>query len=399
MNSDLNGQSRTGTGALSTERVLSGLLLAGVGIGCAFVLQRFASAILWAAILVFTTWPVFIWLQTRLRLARGWAAGLMVLRVAGRLLLPLAAAVPSGADDVAHIRREVEALLDNGPPSAPDWLRGLPLVGATLAEYWNGFVADFSGLGDLLRPYLGAILENGLTVLLGVAGGVLQFLLALFFAYFFWASGDVLAVQLRAILVRIAGDAADRLITVTGLVVRGTVYGILGTALVQGVLTGIGLYVTGVPRPVLLGAFAGLISVLPVGAPVVWIPASLWLLSEGRTGWGIFLAIYGAVLISGSDNIIRPYFIARGARLPFLLTIVGVLGGALAFGLLGIFVGPVLLGVGYILVAEYARGGGAPDVTPALGDGTQGAAGRGGAKSDALLPTEPARLAERTEVL
>lgn len=386
--------------ALSTERLLSGLLLAGIGIGCAFVLQRFASAILWAAILVFTTWPVFRWLRVRLGLARGWAAGLMVLLTAVLIVLPLAAAVPSGADDVAHIRREVEALLDRGPPLAPGWLPGIPLVGSTLAEYWNGFVADFSGVGDLLRPYLGAILENGLTVLLGVAGGVLQFLLALFFAYFFWASGDVLAVQLRAILVRIAGSAADRLITVTGLVVRGTVYGILGTALVQGVLTGLGLWATGVPRPVLLGAFAGLISVLPIGAPVVWIPASLWLLSQGRTGAGIFLAIYGAVLISGSDNVIRPYFISRGARLPFLLTIVGVLGGALAFGLLGIFVGPVLLGVGYILVAEYARGGGAPDVTPVVADGMHApAANDGAATPEGVLPAAPARLAERTKVL
>lgn len=368
MNSDASPSGATARPALSTERVLSGLLLAGLGIGCAFVLQRFASAILWAAILVFTTWPVFRWLRLKLRLARGWAAGLMVLLTAVLLVLPLALAVPSGADDVAHIRREVEELLDKGMPTSPSWLYNLPLVGPTLSDYWNGFAADFSGVGELLRPYLGVILENSLSVLLGVAGGVLQFLLALFFAYFFWASGDVLSVQLRAILTRIAGSAADRLITVTGLVVRGTVYGILGTALVQGILTGFGLYLTGVPRPVLLGAFAGLISVLPVGAPVVWIPASLWLLSEGRTGWAIFLAVYGTVLISGSDNVIRPYFIARGARLPFLLTIVGVLGGALAFGLLGIFVGPVLLGVGYILVAEYARGGGGPDVAENVGE-------------------------------
>lgn len=347
---------------LSTERALSALLLAGIAVGCAFVLQRFASAILWAAILVFTTWPVFRWFRTRLGLARGWAAGLMVLLTAVLIVLPLALAVPSGADDVVLLRREIESLLDQGMPTSPTWLYNLPLVGPTLSDYWNGFAADFSGVGTLLRPYLGVILENGLSLLLGVAGGILQFLLALFFAYFFWASGDALALQLRAILTRIAGDAADRLINVTGLVVRGTVYGILGTALVQGILTGFGLYLSGVPRPVLLGAFAGLISVLPIGAPVVWIPAALWLLSEGRTGWGIFLGIYGFVLISGSDNIIRPYFIARGARLPFLLTIVGVLGGALAFGLLGIFVGPVLLGVGYILVAEYARGGGAPEI-------------------------------------
>ena len=140
----------------------------------------------------------------------------------------------------------------------------------------------------------------------------------------------------------------------TGATVRGTVYGILGTAIVQGLLTTLGLYVSGVPRPLLLGLIAGLLSVLPIGAPVVWIPAALWLLGTGHTGWGVFLALHGLLIISGSDNVIRPYFISRGAQLPFLLTILGVLGGALAFGLLGIFLGPVLLGVGFTLVAEFA---------------------------------------------
>jgi predicted PurR-regulated permease PerM len=105
-----------------------------------------------------------------------------------------------------------------------------------------------------------------------------------------------------------------------------------------------------------LGSIAGLLAVLPIGAPLVWIPASIWLLGSGHLGWGIFLAIYGVGAISGSDSLIRPWFIARGAQLPFLLTVLGVLGGALAFGLLGIFLGPVLLGIGYTLVNEWARG-------------------------------------------
>jgi predicted PurR-regulated permease PerM len=124
---------------------------------------------------------------------------------------------------------------------------------------------------------------------------------------------------------------------------------------VQGLLTAFGLWLSGVPRPVLLAAVAGFLSVLPIGAPLVWIPSALWLLSRGHTGWGIFLVLYGVCFISGSDSVIRPYFIARGAQLPFLLTLLGVLGGALAFGLLGIFLGPVLLGVGFTLVVEFTR--------------------------------------------
>jgi predicted PurR-regulated permease PerM len=147
---------------------------------------------------------------------------------------------------------------------------------------------------------------------------------------------------------------ADRLIDVTGATVRGVVYGLLGTAVVQGILTTLGLWVSGVPRAALLGVVAGALSVLPIGAPLVWIPAGLWLMGSGHMVWGIALLIYGVVAISGADVVIRPYFIARGAQLPLLLTVLGVLGGAVAFGLLGIFVGPVLLGVGFALVNEWA---------------------------------------------
>lgn len=337
-----------------TERILMGILLAGLAIGCWLVLAPFLSAILWGAILVYTTWPLFTWLRLRLRLRDSAAAGVMVFLTALLIVLPLALAAPAGADDAQILRRTVEDAVARGLPSAPGWLPEVPLIGSTIAEYWNTWATDLSAIGDTLKPYLGMIVESGLKTMLSVAGGVLQFLLALVVAFFFYASGEVLAGHLARIIGRIAGPRAPRLIAVTGATVRGTVYGILGTALVQGFLTAFGLWLSGVPRPVLLGAIAGVIAVLPIGAPVVWIPASLWLLSTGHTGWGIFLFSYGLLIVSGSDNVIRPYFIARGAKLPFLLTILGVLGGAIAFGLLGIFLGPVLLGVGFTLVVEFS---------------------------------------------
>ena len=207
---------------------------------------------------------------------------------------------------------------------------------------------------EALRPYFGMVLEGGLGLLLGLANGVLLFVLALFIAFFFYLYGEPIAARLRVILERIAGERADRLIAVTGATVRGVVLGILLTAIVQGILTAFGLWLSGVPRPVLLGAVAGFLAVLPIGAPVVWIPGALWLMGTGHLGWGIFLAVYGVVAVSGADSVIRPWFIARGAQLPFLLTVLGVLGGALSFGLLGIFLGPVLLGIGYTLLNEWA---------------------------------------------
>ena len=169
---------------------------------------------------------------------------------------------------------------------------------------------------EALRPYFGIVLEGGLSLLLGLANGVLLFVLALFIAFFFYLYGDPISARLRVILQRIAGARAERLIDVTGATVRGVVYGILLTAIVQGMLTAFGLWLSGVPRPVLLGAVAGFLSVLPIGAPVVWIPAALWLMSSGHLGWGIFLAVYGVVAVSGADSVIRPWFIARGAQLP-----------------------------------------------------------------------------------
>jgi predicted PurR-regulated permease PerM len=299
---------------------------------------------------------VFEMLRQSLRLHRVSAALMMVAMTAVTLVLPIGLAAPGSADDVTNLRHIVMDGLRAGLPNAPHWVFDIPLVGPTAGDLWDRWAADISVMLDALHPYFGIVLENTLSLLLGIANGVVMFLLALFIAFFFYVYGEPIADRLRLILQRIAGVQADRLIAVTGATVRGVVYGILGTAVVQGLLTAFGLWISGVPRPVLLAGIAGFLSVLPIGAPVVWLPASIWLMSTGHVGWGIFLAVYGAGAISGSDSLIRPWFIARGAQLPFLLTILGVLGGALAFGLLGIFLGPVLLGIGFTLVNEWARG-------------------------------------------
>ncbi len=332
-----------------------GLLLGGIAAGCLLVLYPFISAILWAAILVFTTWPVCEWLRLRLRIGRSGAAGIMVALTALVIVLPLALAAPGSATEVNNVRNLLEKLLGAGLPQSPLWVYQIPLFGPTLGDLWNHWAADISAMGEALRPYFGMLIEGGLSLLLGIANGVVLFLLALFIAFFFYLYGEPIGARLQVLAQRIAGEQAEPLIRVTGATVRGTVYSILGTALLQGVLTGLGLWMCGVPRAGLLGALAGFLAVLPIGAPVVWIPAALWLLSIGATARGIFLAAYGVVVITGTYHVLQPWLLARGAQLPFLLTVLGVLGGALAFGLLGIFLGPVLLGVGFTLVNEWAR--------------------------------------------
>jgi predicted PurR-regulated permease PerM len=335
------------------DRILMMLLLGGVAIGCTLVLYPFLSAILWAAILTYTTWPLFQWCRRQLHLGTHATAGLMVGVMAVLVVLPLALAAPVNRADVEQLRQEITSVLEGGLPEPPAWVGNIPLIGSSISERWSEWAEDLTTMVTFFRPYFGMAGEAALSVLLGLANGILLFLLALFIAFFFFVSGERLAEIAAALLRRIAGEQAERLLKVTGSTIRGVVYGILGTSIVQGILTGLGLWLVGIPRAWLLGLIAGGLSVLPIGAPVVWIPAGLWLLSNGATLRGVALLVYGLVAISGSDSVIRPYFIARGADLPFLLTMLGVLGGALAFGLLGVFVGPVLLGVGYTLVMEY----------------------------------------------
>ncbi len=337
------------------DRILMMLLLGGVAIGCTLVLYPFFSAILWAAILTYTTWPMFEWCRRTLKLGSRATSLLMVVAMTVLVVLPLALAVPSNRADVDELRAQITAALQYGLPEPPAWINSVPLIGPSVAEQWSQWAEDLSSMVAFFQPYFGMAGEVLLGMLLGVGRGVLLFMLALFIAFFFFVSGEKLADIAASLLRRIAGEQAERLLSVTGSTIRGVVYGILGTAVVQGILTGLGLWLVGIPRAWLLGLIAGALSVLPIGAPAVWIPVGLWLLSTGSTARGIILLVYGVVAISGSDSVIRPYFIARGAHLPFLLTMLGVLGGALAFGLLGVFVGPVLLGVGYTLVMEYGE--------------------------------------------
>ena len=295
---------------------MMGLLLGGVATGCIIVLYPFFSALLWAAILTFTTWPVYRHLQQRS--GRYTAAALMMILTALLVVLPLTLVASAGIEDAPGIARAIENALAMHLPEPPRWVAGTPLIGRQVAQTWTKWSADLSAAGAFVQPYLGSIASRALNLLVQIASGLLQLVLALFIGFFFW---------------------------------------ILGTAIVQGILTGIGFAIAHVPSPVLFGGIAAFFAVLPIGAPLVWVPAAIWLALTHHLAWGIVLGVYGVVAISGADHVIRPVFISRGAQLPYLLTVLGVLGGVLAFGGLGIFLGPVLLGVGYTLAVEFAATG------------------------------------------
>jgi predicted PurR-regulated permease PerM len=345
------------TDPIRPAKLLGLFALAMLGFGCFLVLKPFISALLWAVILVFTTWPAFRLLRERTGMGPGVAALVMVTLEFLLIGLPLVFAAPTSREDVEALRASVERLLLEGLPNLAVSLSALPFVGPYVAEALAGWDATFAGLFDALRPYAGTLAQNALSLLLAVLSGLAELLLAIFLAFFFYRDGPAIADRAEAVMERLAGPPARRLMQLTGDVTRGVVYGLLGTAVVQGAMATFGFWIAGVPQPVLLGVVTGVISILPVGAPLVWIPAAIWLFTQGQTGWGIFMLVYGAAGISSVDNVIRPWMISRGADLPLLLTLLGAIGGVLAFGFLGLFLGPVLLAVGYTLVKDWAVAG------------------------------------------
>jgi predicted PurR-regulated permease PerM len=293
----------------------------------------------------------------RFRLPRTGAAILMVIASFLILVVPIIYVAPTSRGEIDAMQGAIERALAGGLPDITPALSAIPLVGDSAVEWWRHIAGDSGALMAVVRPYAGTIAQTVLSVVLSVLSGVAELLVAILLAFFFYRDGPAIASRIHAMIGRLAGERATHLIDLTGNVTRGVVFGLVGTAIAQGLMTFVGLWMAGVPQSALLGVIAGCISILPVGAPLVWFPAALWLFSQGSLGWGLFMLLYGGLGISSVDNIIRPWFISKGADLPLLLTLIGALGGVFAFGFLGLFLGPVLLAVGYSVVKDWADRG------------------------------------------
>jgi len=353
-----------------SDRFLAVLALTLLGAGCVLVLWPFLTALVWAAILASTSWPAFLWLDRIVGQRRTVAAILMTLLVTVVLLGPIVSLALAMADNVAELGRAASALVKNGLPDAPSWLASLPLVGQTIHDYWQQFAHDspklVSELEKLAKPAQAAALTGGRMV----AKGVLDMGLSVFLAFFFFLHGEALARRLRIALERLSGVRAAYLLGIVRGTVTGVIYGILGTGLAQGVLAAIGFAVAGVPGAVLLGGATFFLSVVPVGPPLVWGGAAIWLFQQDQPAWALFVAAWGFFVVSTVDNVIKPFIISRGASLPFAIVFLGVLGGVLAFGVIGAFLGPTLLAVGYRLATEWTAAGPAQPAGTASTDET-----------------------------
>ncbi len=336
------------------DRILTMVVLALLLVGCFLVLSPFLTAIIWALILCATIWPFFVHLRQRLKGRSGIAALAIVLLMAVTLLAPFVIVGVTIADNAEVIGERVQDFLKTGPPPPPEWVAQIPIIGEWAAATWGSFAHDSGRLFEAARQFfepLRKVLYTGGTTFLG---GILQLALSIFIAFFFLRDGDALLTRAHAAIERIAPLHGGRLALVAATTVRGVVLGILGTALAQGVLMAIGLWFAGFKAAPLLGLVTFFLSPVPIGPPLVWIPAGILMITQGETGWGIFLFVWGALVVSSVDNFLKPMIISRGSALPFVLVLLGVLGGAIAFGFVGVFLGPVLLAVGYALTKEWA---------------------------------------------
>jgi predicted PurR-regulated permease PerM len=339
--------------AMKSERILLLALAGALGVGCFLILVPFLPAMLWAGILVYCLWPLYMRFTKHVRPVV--AAFIITLLVAGIVLVPLVHLALVAAKEARQSRGWISNVMQNGLPPAPLFLQKIPLIGSLLSDFWNNSADDLGGVASSMQPFFGTLAHSGFKLVIDLTHGLVGIVVALFIAYFFFLSGAQIIARMRLLLVRIMNEnRVEHLLGLVAGTVRGVVFGIVGTAALQGVLYAIGFETAHAPQPLLLASLAGLISIVPAGAIVVYVPLCLFLLAKGHVLGGVLLLAYCFVVVGGADSIVRPWLISRGASLPYALTLVGVLGGAIAFGALGIFLGPVLLALGLAVAEEFA---------------------------------------------
>lgn len=326
------------------------LLLVG---GCLLVLRPFVSALLWAVVLSFSSWPIYRRLLKLVRGRRTLAALIMTTAMILVVFLPFVIIGAAVSDNVRDLTAAARSWTQTGPPAPPTWLQKLPLVGKRVVDHWQIVANDSEKLLELGKRLIAP--TSAFLVTLGkmLISGLAQLALSILVAFFLFRNGESAAQRMVTTVERIADERGRRLLKVAGDTVRGVVYGILGTALIQAVMAGVGFFIAGVPGAGMLMLLTFFLSVVPVGPPLIWVPAMLWLFHQGSTGWAVFMLIWGFG-VSSIDNVVKPWLISQGSDMPFILILFGVLGGALAFGFIGVFLGPTLLAVGYRIIGDWA---------------------------------------------
>jgi predicted PurR-regulated permease PerM len=334
------------------RRVLVAGLILGIVLLTFTVLQPFIVPLIWGGILAYVSWPMQVRLERWLRKRVGLAALLTTLIVTLAIVVPLVWLILMVRVEAVTAYAKVQAFLAS-KPSLPTALRDLPWIGAWAQDMLQQLSAD----PNAMREQLVVTLEQSSIEVSKLIGGVGRNAAKLFFAvlsmFFLLRDGPRLVREARAILEGILGPRVHDYLDAIGATTQAVVYALILGAIAQGTVAGVGYLFAGVEAPVLMGAITVLIALIPFGAPLVWGSLALWKLVTGDVWHGVFLLVWGLFVVSWVDNLVRPMVISNATRMPFLLVVFGVLGGVLAFGLVGLFIGPVLLAVSLAIWREW----------------------------------------------
>jgi predicted PurR-regulated permease PerM len=327
------------------RRIMLAFLLGGLLILAFWVLLPFLVPAAWAAVLVHVTWPFYLWLRKRLGGRHVVASLAMTLLVALVLILPLIWVLLLLRSEMAMAWTHVAGLLEQGKLLLPSQIRSIPWFGAELGAFFDRINAHPAALRGEVGKISDWLVAHAGSFASGIGGSLAKLGLAIFTAFFFYLDGEAVITQVRGVLRQVLDERIDHYLEAISATTRAVVYGIVLTALAQGVLAGVGYAVAGVPSPVFFAAVTMLVALIPFGTPFAWGGVCLWLLFTGHVWAAIGLLVWCVIVVSWVDNIIRPLVISNVTRIPFLLVMFGVLGGLAAFGMIGLFLGPVILAV------------------------------------------------------
>ena len=336
-----------------TYTTLSVLFIGVLILSCFWILRPFLGSFVWASVIVVATWPAFERLEALLAGRRGLAVAAMAVTILLIILVPISLAIFTIVENIDNISTQVRSLSMLSLSAPPDWVSRIPLAGGKLAEHWREFASlSPDERAAPLLPYA----QTALQWLMAKAGSIgmtmLSFLLTVIIATILYAKGPVVREGVLSFARRLAGKQGKEVTLLAAKAVRGVVLGVVVTALVQATIGGLGLFVTGVPAATLLTAVMLILCLAQLGPILVLVPSTVWLYWSGHPGWGTVLLVI-TILASAIDNVVRPFLIRKGADLPLLLIFSGVIGGLAAFGIIGLFIGPVILAVTYTLLKAW----------------------------------------------
>ncbi|HJW80780.1 MAG TPA: AI-2E family transporter YdiK [Acidiferrobacterales bacterium] len=336
-----------------TRTVLAVLFIGGLLGFSLWILRPFLVALIWAVMIVVASWPLMRAAQSALWGRRWPAVAVMTLALLLLLIVPFTAAIATIVANADTLGEWAKALSAYQVPPAPAWLGSLPVIGTYGAQLWQELASDGGeALMAKIVPYAG-VLAKWFVAQVGNLGVVfVELLLTVVFAAILYAHGEQAGAWIRRFGRRVGGESGDNAVLLSAQAIRGVALGVVVTALVQALLGGLGLAVAGVPFAAILTAAMFMLSVAQIGAIPVLLPAVLWLYWRDDVLWGSVLLVV-MVLVSTLDNVLRPILIKKGANLPLLLVFVGVIGGLIAFGLIGIFIGPMVLAITYTLLGAW----------------------------------------------